>query len=121
MSIQLTQPDFEHLVTLLSQHSDWLSTQARVDLMRDVFAGSPRRATILGGLNLDGAPRLAAVRVIDELASFGMDEPGRESLGVLVNKLIAYKGDGAEVDFLRDLLHRYPFATRPIASRRVLA
>lgn len=83
--------------------------------MIDVFAGSPR-TDILTQLDLDGAPLGTAVRVIDTLAKFGQDVPGRESLGVLINKLIGYLGGGAEADFLRDVYKRYKFRTQPVAA-----
>jgi len=50
---------------------------------------------------------------------FGQDEPGRETLGVLINKLIANRGGGDDADFLRELMARYPFTTRPVAARRI--
>jgi V8-like Glu-specific endopeptidase len=51
--------------------------------------------------------------------TFGQDQPGRETLGVLINKLIASLGGGDDADFLRGLLARYPFATFPVAARGI--
>ena len=119
MSISLNQPDFDQLVQIMSAHDDWLSVRGRLDFMAEVFAGSPRERDILGQLNLDGKPRGTAVRVISRLAQFGQDEAGRESLGVLINKLVAYMGGGEESDFLRALLERYPFTTTPVAARGI--
>ena len=59
------------------------------------------------------------MRTIGRLITFGQDQPGRESLGVLINKVIASLGNGDDVDFLHDLLLRYPFSTQPIATRGV--
>jgi V8-like Glu-specific endopeptidase len=115
MSIQLSQVDLDKLTEILSQHGEWLSVRGRIDFMGDVFSGSARKASILSQLDLDGTPRSTAVRTIQRLMTFGRDEPGRESLGVLINKLIAYLGGGDQADFLRDLLVRYPFATKPVA------
>jgi len=117
LAIQLSQNDFDRLVAILSQHGEWQSVRGRIDFMGDVFAGSPRKADLLTQLDLDGAPRGTAVRVIQRLATFGQDEPGREALGLLINKLIAYLGGGEDADFLRDVLARYPFATQPVAAR----
>src|SRR5579883_1035595 len=119
MSIRLSQEDFDKLTGILSQHSEWQNTQGRSDFLADVFAGSPRRADILTQLNLEGNPRGTAIRVIQKLADFGQDEAGREVLGILINKLLAYIGGGAEADYLRDLFSRYPFTTQPVASRGV--
>lgn len=119
MSIQLSQGDFDRLVGILSAQQEWRSETGRLDFMAEVFAGSPRQADILGTLNLGGAPRGAAVHVIVKLAGFGQDEAGRESLGVLVNKLLAYLGGGDDADFLRSLFARYPFTTSPAAAKPV--
>lgn len=89
--------------------------------MGDVFAGSQRKADLLGQLDLDGNPRGTAVRVIQGLATFGQDEPGRESLGVLLNKLIGYLGGGQDAEFLREIISGYPFATKPVAARGISA
>jgi hypothetical protein len=119
MSIQLTRDDFDRLASILSQHGEWLSGRSRIDFMADVFAGSSRKMHILPQLDLDGTPRATAVRVIHRLTTFGQDEPGRESLGALINKLIAYLGGGEESDFLRSMFQRYPFATQPVAARGI--
>jgi hypothetical protein len=92
-----------------------------VDFVADVLAGSPRKEDIVGQLDLDGAPRGTAVRTIERLMAFGQDQPGRETLGVLVNKLIASPGGGDQATFLRELLERYAFATHPVAARPVAA
>lgn len=119
MSISLNQPDFDRLTEIISDHDDWLSVRGRLDLLADVFAGSPRKRDIVAQIDLDGSPRGTAVRVIHRLATFGQDEAGRESLGVLINKLIAYMGGGEDSEFLRMLLERYPFTTTPLATRGV--
>lgn len=119
MAIPLSQDDFDRLVDILSQHPDWRLPAERVAFMDDVFAGSSRRHDILTRLDLSGRPRVAAVSVITFLKDFGQDDPGRETLGVLINKLIASLGGGTQVEYLRDLMHRYPFTTRPVATRDV--
>lgn len=119
MAVSLNQPDFDRLTEIISAHGDWLSVRGRLDLLADVFTGSPRKRDILAQIDVDGTPRGTAVRVIHRLASFGQDEAGRESLGVLINKLLAYMGGGEESEFLRALLERYPFTTAPLATRGV--
>ena len=116
MAIQLSQEDFDRLVQILAQQSDWRAERSRVDFIVDVLAGSPRKADLLGHFDLDGSPRGTAVRTIDRLMLFGQDEPGREALGVLINRLVANHGAGENADFLRELLRRYPFSTRPVAT-----
>ena len=118
--VHLTPADFDRLAGILAATSEFRSIQGRLDFLDDVFAGSPRKHDVLGLLNLDGAPRGVAVRVIARLTQFGQDEPGQETLGVLVNKLLAaYSGGGSDRDFLRDLFARYPLHTEPAATRLV--
>lgn len=119
MAIALSQDDFDRLADILSQRPDWRLPADRVAFMDDVFAGSSRRRDILTRLDLSGRPRAAAVSVITFLQDFGQDDPGRETLGVLINKLIASLGGGEQVEYLRDLMYRYPFTTRPVATRDV--
>jgi len=117
MAIQLSQDDFDRLAGVLSQHGEWQAVRSRIDFVIDVLAGSPRKADLPGQLDLDGAPRGTAVRTIQRLTVFGQDQPGREALGVLINKLIGSRGGGDDVNFLRELLTRYPFTTHPVAAR----
>lgn len=117
MSIKLIQDDFDRLVMILSTMPDFRTVQNRVDFVVDVFAGSSQRDTILTAINIDGNPRGVAVQVIDRLQSFGQDEPGRETLGVLINKMLSYIGGGEQAEFLRNLMERYPFSTPPTASQ----
>lgn len=116
MAIQLSQEDFDRLASILAQHGEWLGVRSRNDFMVDVLAGSPRSSDLLGQLDLDGTPRGTAVRTIQRLMTFGQDQPGREALGVLINKLIASRGGGDDAEFLRELMMRYPFATHPVAA-----
>jgi V8-like Glu-specific endopeptidase len=117
LTIQLATEDFDRLSTVLGRHGEWQAVRSRIDFMTEVLAGSPRRGDILGQLDLDGTPRGTAVRTIERLASFGQDQPRREALGVLINRLIASLGGGDDASFLRELLERYPFTTRPVVAR----
>ena len=67
-------------------------------------------------MDLGGAPRAAAVRLIERLTRFGQDEPGQETLGLLINRLLAYSGGGPDADFLRGLFASYPLKSTPVAT-----
>ncbi|MHA5053893.1 trypsin-like peptidase domain-containing protein [Streptomyces sp. SD15] len=119
MGISLDAHDFERLIGILSAMPDFQTVQNRVDFVTDVFAGTPRKDDVVTSLNLDGTPRAVAVRVVERLQTFGQDEPGRETLGVLANKMLAYLGGGEDAEYLRGLLERYPFTIRPTADRGI--
>ena len=114
---QLAPNDFNQLASLLATLPEFRATDRRIDFLDDVFAGSSRQHDILGRLNLDGQARGVAVRVINTLMSFGQDEPGQETLGVLLNKLLNYIGGGSEADFIRGLFERYPLTGTPVSTR----
>ncbi len=116
---QLNTTDFERLVSLLAGMPEYRTETGRVDFLDDVFAGSPRRQDVLSLLNLGGTPRAAAVRTITRLTQFGQDEPGQETLGVLINKVLVHLGGGSDADFLSSLFDRYPLTGNPAATRRV--
>lgn len=117
MSVQLTQSDFNRLAGLLAALPDFRTPDSRLDFLDGIFAGSPRRDDILGQINVSGTPRGVAIRVINTLTRFGQDEPGQETLGVLVNTLLSYIGSGEDADFLRTLFTRYPLQGEPLATR----
>ena len=114
---QLTSTDSDQLATILATLPEFRSSSRRIDFLDDVFAGSTRQQDILSLIDVDGAPRGTAVRLINRLTNFGQDEPGQETLGVLINKLLTYVGSGPEADFLRRLFDRYPLKTTPAATR----
>ncbi|WP_082393028.1 trypsin-like peptidase domain-containing protein [Nocardia arizonensis] len=120
MTINLVPRDFSRVVEILSAMPDFRTVQSRVDLVTDVFAGTSRSDDVVTTLDLDGPPRAVAVRVVQRLQSFGQDEPGQETLGVLINKMLAYLGAGEQADDLRDVLARYPFTTTPTADSRTI-
>src|SRR5262245_37612545 len=119
MAIELSPEDFEGLVSILARHGEWQSARTRIDFMGEAFATPARRDHMLGQIDLDGTPRNTSVRVLQRLRSFGQDVPGREALGVLVNRLIAYMGDGKDADRLRAMMERYPFDVPVVAARGV--
>ncbi|AGL18721.1 trypsin-like peptidase domain-containing protein [Actinoplanes sp. N902-109] len=113
MSVSLAAEDFERVVAILATMPDFRTAQQRADLLTDVFAGTPRGDDVITSLDLDGTPRAVAVRVVQRLQLFGQDEPGREALGVLLNKMLSYLGGGGSAQVLRSVLVRYPLATPP--------
>lgn len=117
--VALSSEDFDDLVRILAAMPEFRSETARIDFLDDVFAGSARKADVLSLMNLSGTPRGVAVRVVTRLTQFGMDEPGQETLGVLINKLLSYTGGGADAEFLRDLFERYPLAGVPASTRGI--
>lgn len=115
--IDLNTEDHDRLVRILSNHPDWQLPSDRVTFLGDVFIGTPRRQDIQALIDLSGAPRPAALRTINRLAHFGQVVPGREALGVLINKLLSYGGDSADAAFLRGLFQRYPFEMAPVITQ----
>ena len=109
MTIRLSEQDFRRLVDILSRNPNFHTPQDRLDFMRAAFFGSPREHDVLGNLDLSGTPNSAAIRVIIHLSEFGQDKPGRETLGVLVDRLLQTMGGGKDEDSLNDLKRRYPF------------
>jgi Effector-associated domain 7/Effector-associated domain 8 len=112
ISIQLNQTDFDRLVAILETLAEWRTETGRIDVLDEMFAGSPRKRDVLR-VRSDGTAHQAAVRVIQHLAQFGQDTPGRETLFVLSERLCNYIGNGAEADFLRGLPQQYPATSRP--------
>lgn len=117
--IDLSRDDFDRLVGILAATPEFRTETTRVDFLDDVFAGSPRKDDVLGLLDLSGAPRSVAVRIVARLAQFGQAEPGQETLGVLINKLLSYMGSGDDADFLRSLFSRYPLSGEPASVRGI--
>ena len=114
---RLDRTDYDRLARLLQELPDFRTPDRRVDLVDDLFAGSPRQSDLVGMIDVSGTPRAAAVRLLNRLMLFGQDEPGQETLGVLVNKLLSYVGGGDDADFLRSLFQRYPLRTVPVSTR----
>ena len=114
---ELQREDFDYLVRLLVALPDWQTPDRRIDFLQDIFAGSSRREDLLSLIDVSGTPRAAAVRLITRLVGFGQDEPGRETLGVLVNRLLTYIGGGRDANFLRGLFDRYPLTGAPVSTR----
>jgi V8-like Glu-specific endopeptidase len=117
--MRLDQPDFDRLVSLLSSMQDWQLPQDRAAFVRDVFQGSPRRDSILSQIHLGSTARTDAVNFISFLMDFGQDEPGRETLGILINKLLSYIGYGDAASDLRSILARYPLSTVAVSTKQI--
>jgi S1-C subfamily serine protease len=107
MTIKLKQEDFRRLVEILQAHPDFKSARDRRKLVEGALEGSSRADSILAGLDLEGAPRVAAVEVVKTLADFGQVAYGKEALGIFLNYLQGIAGD-EQADFLADVFAAYP-------------
>lgn len=114
---QLQRQDREQLIRLLIERPEFRSETRRDAFLEEMLAGSPRRTDILGQINLGGPPRQFAGHLLTVLTQFGQDEPGQEALGLLINHLLPYLGDGPDKEFLLGLFARYPLKTSPVATR----
>lgn len=114
MAVQLSQADFQELIRILSRMPDFQMPDRRIDFIEDVFAGSPRQDDVVPLIDVNGAPRGVAVRLVTRLTQFGQDEPGRETLGVLINKMLSYLGGGDDAVFLQSLFTRYSLDGKPV-------
>jgi V8-like Glu-specific endopeptidase len=113
----LSADDFDTLVTLLADLPSFQTETRRWDFINDVLSASPEQAKIRRLLELSGIPRGAAVRVVTDFKQFGQDIPGREIIGILINKLLeGYIFDPEPVAFLRGLFDKYPLDKPVIAS-----
>lgn len=114
---QLQPPDREQLIRLLIERPEFRTETRRDAFLEEMLAGSPRRTDILGQINLGGPPRQFAGHLLTVLTQFGQDEPGQEVLGLLINHVLPYLGDGPDKEFLLGLFARYPLKTSPVATR----
>ena len=118
MSVEITQPDFLELVSIVAKVPDFRTVRSRVDLLDLTLRGVPRADDILGQLDLDGNPRIVSVRVIERLITFGRVTPDKEALGVFLNMIIDSVGTTEESDFLRNLIDKYAL-DRPVVKSPV--
>lgn len=117
MGIQLTKTDSDQLRGILEATPEWRTERGRIAFIDDLFEGSPRKADIVYRIDLGSTPRQTAGELIRFLTQFGQDEPGQETLGILINKLLSYTGGGQDADFLRGLFARYPLTGDPVLTR----
>jgi V8-like Glu-specific endopeptidase len=108
MTAQLTAADFGKLVDLIAKDPNFRSVRDRVRLVAGALEGSPRAHDILSTLDLDGTPRGVAVDVVQRLSQFGRVTADKEALGVFLNYLLFFKGEGdVEAAFIRHLIDAY--------------
>ena len=93
MTVKLKQDDFRRLIDLVKGLPDFANARDRRRLVAAALEGSPRAETILGQLDLEGAPSGAAVEVVKFLADFGQVAYAKEALGVFLNYLQGITGD----------------------------
>lgn len=99
--MSLTSRDFDDLITILTTLQDWQSEQSRRDLLEDALKDSPRKRDVMGGLDLSGAPRGTALRILSRLSDFGQDIPGRPILCLLLSTLHRYTGASDQIALSR--------------------
>jgi subtilisin family serine protease/V8-like Glu-specific endopeptidase len=109
--------DYDHLANLLAGLREMKLDRLRVEFVEEFLRHSPRKQDVIGYLEFDSGALPFAKRLIEKLLQFGQDEPGRETLGLLINYLRDQFGGGAEAEFLRSLLLTYPLHTTPVATR----
>jgi V8-like Glu-specific endopeptidase len=108
VTVQLTSDDFRKLVDLIAQDPNFRSVRDRARLLSGALEGSPRAEDILSTLDLDGTPRGVAVDVVQRLSHFGRVTADKEALGVFLNYLLFFKGEGdVEAAFIRGLIEAY--------------
>lgn len=116
MTINLRQEDFRRLTDLVKRLPDFANARDRRRLVAEALEGSPRADTILGHLDLEGAPASAAVEVVKSLADFGQVAYGKEALGVFLNYL--QDRVGIEGEFVAGLFAAYPLHDTSAARNR---
>jgi hypothetical protein len=107
MSTQLSQNDFQRLVQIIYNLPDFSNVRDRRRLLIGALEGVPQSNTILSRLDLDGSPMSVCVDVIRFLCDFGQVAYGKEALGVFLNYVQPFIGDGNQ-DFIVTLFARYP-------------
>jgi V8-like Glu-specific endopeptidase len=120
MTIELNRNDFQKLVDIVRNLPAFRTVDGRIELMLQTLRGSPRANDILSSIKFDGDARNVAVGVLDRLMNFGQVVQGREALGVFVNQVLEYIGEGENAEFLRQLFHDYPLDV-PVATGSLLS
>lgn len=117
MSIQLTRDDRRRLTSIIENLRDFLTVRTRSVLIRDTLEDVPHSGRLLARLDLDGSPNIVASEVISSLVEFGQPVPGKEALGIFLNRLLERLGESDESAFIQGLFERYPL-DRPIVTNR---
>lgn len=115
MTVELNRNDFQKLVDIVRNLPTFRTVDGRIELMLQTLRGSPRANDILSSLKFDGDARNVAVGVVDHLMNFGQVVRGREALGIFINQVLEYIGEGENAEFLRQLFHDYPLDV-PVAT-----
>lgn len=119
MTVQLSQPDFNRLIQIVSNLPGFGTTvYERRRYVEGAFGGEARANTILVQLNLDGLPMNVAVEVVRFLSNFGQVAYGKEALGVFLNHIQPYTGD-EDTSFIQDLFQKYPLDTPGSPNRLI--
>lgn len=113
MTIQLTQPEFQRLVRILQNQTEFASQLDRQSLITLAFGMSGKADVIRSRLNLSGTPMSAAVELIRFLSTFGQIEPGIEALGAFIDQLLVNIGLSDDADFMAEIIARYKLINPP--------
>ncbi len=109
MNPTLSQEDFNRLTGILAARPGFANPTSRYAYVTAMLQGSPRAATLQGGMPLTMANvHTDAVGVTHHLLQFGQDLRGREALTLLVRTLLQEMGYSADYDFLIGLFGTYP-------------
>ncbi|BAY27395.1 hypothetical protein NIES2100_72190 [Calothrix sp. NIES-2100] len=118
MTIQLSQPDFQRLIKIVSNLPDFANVRDRRRLVAGALEGVPQADIILARLDLDGMPMNVAVEVVRFLGNFGQVAYGKEALGIFLNYIQPYTGD-EDNSFIQDLFQTYPLDTPATPNRLI--
>ena len=118
MTVQLTQPDFQRLIKIVSSLPDFANVRDRRRLVAGALEGVSKADIILARLDLDGMPMNVAVEVVRFFSNFGQVAYGKEALGIFLNYIQPFTGD-EDSSFIQDLFQIYPLDT-PASPNRLI-
>ncbi|MBD2215133.1 trypsin-like peptidase domain-containing protein [Nostoc linckia FACHB-104] len=118
MTVQLSQPDFQRLIRIVSNLPDFANVRDRRRLVAGALEGVPKANIILAQLDLDGNPKNVAVEVVHFFANFGQVAYGKEALGVFLN-YIQFSTSDEDTFFIQDLFQIYPLDTPATPNRLI--
>ncbi|NER20896.1 MAG: trypsin-like peptidase domain-containing protein [Symploca sp. SIO1C2] len=118
MTIQLSQPDFRRLTSIIQKLPDFANVRDRIRLVAGALEGVPQVDVILGGLDLDGAPRGTSVEVVRFLSEYGQVAYGKEALSVFLNYIQPFTSD-EDSEFILELFQKYPLDVPASRSRLI--
>ena len=107
MAVKLSAEDFQQLTHLLAQSPDFALARSRYGFVSQLFVGNKRGEHLLTQIDFDGSAALVASELVRLLAQYGEIFAGREALSLLLDALLAHRGEDEQADFLRQIIDRY--------------